>query len=159
MRTLVTLGLLAALGCGGGQHDSQSGTVDNFRCKGRRIEYTVAGGLAGVESGISVICREPVPTLRKWRAAEGTDKAESQGHGMTQAAFDLLWRKVESTGWRNMENCSNPGAAGDDPVYTVDISDDTASVSLSCQGNARELPFPFDRLINELDLEAAGFPE
>ncbi len=159
MRALAILGVAAVLGCGGGQHGSQGGTVDNFRCKGRKMGYTVSGGLAGVESGVSVVCHEPSPMLRKWRAGDGTDKAESQGHAMTQAAFELLWKKIESTGWRNLEDCAAAGAASADPVYMVDIADDNASVSLTCQGDARELPFPFDRLVNELDLEAGGFPE
>jgi hypothetical protein len=74
-------------------------------------------------------------------------------------ALESLWKKIESTGWRYLENCDNPSAADDDPVYTVDVADDKSSVSLSCPGQARSMPFPFDRLINELDLEAAGFPD
>jgi hypothetical protein len=157
----MTMLVVALAGCGGAQDGGGGkGLVQDFKCRGRRIEYTVTGGLAGVESGVTIICREPTPTLKKWRAAEGGgDKGESATHGMTQMAFDGLWKKIESTGWRYLDNCDNPAAADDDPVYTVDVADDKSSVSLSCAGQARSLPFPFDRLVNELDLEAAGFPD
>jgi hypothetical protein len=150
---------LAAAACGGAQQTGGGGQVAGFACKGRRIEYTVAGGLAGVENGVSVICQEPSPMLKKWRAAGGGEQAESNAHSMTQSDFEELWKKIESTGWRNLENCSNPAAGDQDPVYTVDVSDDKSSVSLSCPGQASTMPFPFDRLINELDLAAGGFPE
>src|SRR5262245_55988760 len=153
--------VLAALaaGCGGAQETGGGGQVSDFHCHGRRIEYTVTGGLAGVENGVSVICHEPSPALKKWRAAGGGEQAESNAHSMTQAAFEDLWKRIESTGWRNLENCSNPAADEKDPVYTVDVADDKSSVSLSCPGQASTMPFPFDRLINELDLAAGGFPD
>lgn len=149
--------IVAAPACGGGQHASAgSGEVAGFDCRGRKIEYMVSGGLAGVEAGVSVVCHQSTPTLRKWRGAGEGNQAESKTFELSQADFELLWKKIESTGWRYLDNCDSQGAP-EDPVYTVDVGDSKSSVSLSCQG--QELPFPFNRLVNELDLQAAGFPD
>ncbi len=39
----------------------------------------------------------------------------------------------------------------------LDVGDYAMSVTLNCDG--KSLPFPYDRIVNELDLRAAGFGE
>ncbi|MCP4447052.1 MAG: hypothetical protein GY811_17145 [Myxococcales bacterium] len=53
------------------------------------------------------------------------------------------------------EDCNNTAADSDEPVYVIDVADHSLSNSVNCQG--KTLPFPYDRIVNELNLRAAGF--
>lgn len=154
MRIPLVLVFLGAA-CGPSQPDA-AGPSDlaDFECNDRRAEYMVVGGFVAPEAGVIVRCDGNNPRLTKWRL-DGDDRIEST-HRLSGAQFDTLWKKIDSTGWRHLEDeCNNPAAVDGDPVYTIDIGDHAVDKALLCPG--KELPFPYDRLVNELDLRAAGF--
>ena len=132
-----------------------SAASGSFACEGRQVEYAVAGGFVADEAGVILQCSGGSPRLVQWRL-EGSGERARDTHQLSADEFDTLWRKIESTGWRNLGDCDNPAAADDDPVYMIDIANHSHSISVTCQGKARELPFPYDRIVNELDLKAAG---
>ncbi len=144
--------------CGGQQkHGGTLETVNEFECHDRTVGYMMTGGFVAPETGVTVSCSGDRVKLETWRVTDKQGTRKEAAKEMSQYEFEELWKKIDSAGWHNLEDCDNPDAADDDPVYTIDVSDDTASVSLSCQG--KELPFPYDRLVNELDLKAAGFTQ
>jgi hypothetical protein len=155
--------LLACACSGGGSKGPTTVGVEDFECKGRRAEYTVTGGLMSVgkglvepEAGVTVTCvGEEGPRLEKWRMLNDKGDRQSSSHPFTADQFETFWAKIESSGWRNLSECENPGAPADDPLYAFVIADHQTELSTSCPG--RDLPFPFDRLRNELDLAAAGY--
>ncbi len=148
--------LLLAAACGGaGGSRGKLRTIEEFTCQKRRAEYSATGGFGFVEAGVAISCSGETAKLDTWRVLNDKGNRKDSSFSLSQVEFEDLWKRIESTGWRNLTDCNNPGAADDDPAYTIDISDENTEVSLSCQG--KELPFPFDRLVNELDLKAAGF--
>ena len=150
------LALGVAAGCGGGKAASTGPDVADFECSERKIEYAVVGGFVADEAGIRMDCDGGKPIITRWRL-ESSGERKSEHFDLSGEQFDSTWEKIEATGWRFLdETCDNPGAnKKKDPVYSIDVSDGSTSVSLSCTG--KELPFPYDRLVNELDLRAAGF--
>lgn len=142
--------------CGGAKKTSSGGgDLSQFECNGRTAEYMVAGGFVADEAGVRMACDKGAPEITRWRLDQGGQR-RTESFSLTAEQFDSTWQKIDATGWRFLdEQCSNPAAAKDDPIYSIDIGDHAASVSLACAG--KELPFPYDRLVNELDLRAAGF--
>lgn len=161
MSTRLALVMVVALSsaCGGG---AQSGRTleraDDFDCRDRRVEYMVAGGFVALEAGVSITCKGDEAQLKTWRMTDNQGTTRTKVHALSQVEFNELWAKIESAGWRNLGDCNNPDAADGDPLYVIDIGDVDLNVSLNCQGKG-DLPFPYDRLINELDLKAAGFSQ
>jgi len=128
--------------------------LSSFECNERSAEYMVAGGFTAEEAGISMLCDNENPRIVRWQS-DGGDRLEDS-HPLSGEQFDEVWEKIDSTGWRHLgEDCANTTAQADDPVYVIDVGDYALSNSLNCQG--KELPFPYDRIVNELDLRAAGF--
>lgn len=157
MTRLVGLAVAALCACGGGAKSTGGGDgYTSFKCYERRVTYSVNGGFAGAEVGVSIECAESGSVkLVKWRTDEdGTEDTDT--FPLEQWEFDELWKKIDSTGWRHLdEECDNPDAVDGDPVYQFEIADAMASNAMMCEGT--ELPFPYDRLVNELDLKAAAF--
>lgn len=147
---------LLAGGCGGSQAGARADRgLDDFSCDQRRIEYLVAGGFVADEAGVSVECSNDDPRITKWHLGGGGERVSATNQ-LSADQFEALWSKVDSTGWRHLdEECHNPGAAEGDPVYSIEVVDHSTRRSYTCTG--KELPFPYDRLVNELDLRAAGF--
>ncbi len=153
--------LLAACPSGSGKRATTMVSED-FECHERRAEYSVQGGLMSVgkglqepEAGVIVTCAgERGPRLEKWRLTDKGGQRKTTVHELSPEEFDSFWDKIESTGWRNLSDCENPAAADNDPVYELTISTDQAEFTTTCPG--RELPFPYDRIRNELDLAVAG---
>jgi hypothetical protein len=155
-------GLAAALAlaaCGGGGNRTRAEDLSQFQCNSRRVEYLEAGGFAAAETGVRMECGAADgpgnPRITRWRVEED-GKRKTESFRLSADQFDGTWQKIDATGWRFLDaECSNPGAGKTDPVYQIGVGDHAAEVSLNCRG--RELPFPYDRLVNELDLRAAGF--
>ena len=147
--------LVAIAACGAPEkRRSRPGETTPFECNSRRAEYLVVGGFVAPEAGISMVCDGGGPRIITWRVEPGDDRVE-QTHALSAEQFEATWEQVDSTGWRFLDKeCGNPKRKGE-PIYTIDIGDHASQVSLSCVG--KELPFPYDRLVNELDLRAAGF--
>lgn len=149
---------LLLLSCGGaGKAKTTTVNLDDFECKDRSMSYTVVGGFAADESGVSMQCADTgAPTILKWRL-DGGDRQEKT-FPLSAQQFDDVWAKIDSTGWRHLdEECNNPDATPDDPAYTMKVGDHAMNVDLACAG--KTLPFPFDRIVNELDLRAVGVGE
>ena len=159
MRALTRAALLSGgfllCACGPKSGDkAASRDLSQFECNDRMISYMVAGGFGAEEAGVTVECDNANPRLTKWRSEEG-ERSESV-HYLTADQFDTLWKNIDASGWRHVdEDCKNPDAEDGDPAYLIEVGDHASSVTLSCEG--KTLPFPYDRLVNELDLRAAGF--
>jgi hypothetical protein len=147
--------ITVAAGCGGGPKQTTRSNWAGFECKNRRAEYMVTGGFAGPEAGISVTCDATAgPRIVKYLVDADNRRRES-AHGLGPGEFNALWERLNSTGWHNLGDCENEDASDTDPVYSFDLSDDWTSKSMSCTG--RELPFPWDAIVSELDQKAAEY--
>jgi len=157
MRAMALISVLAAAGClGGGAKQTRAvddDTVENFKCNGRRAEYVLVGGFVAPEMGIKVQCSDDQATLIKWTADDNGQRDE-QSFDITRGDFQEVWRAFEDAGWRNLSDCLNSAAGDTDQVYTFEIADEDSRVSLTCQG--KEQPFPYDRLVNALDIAAGA---
>jgi hypothetical protein len=159
--------VLATGGCGGAKGGGGAAEQYDFDCRNRRMAYIATGHFAGPEVGVVVDCAERGPRIKRWvvmdvQAGEqtGEQAGEQAGrqtnqHSLTAREFDRLWEKFDSTGWRMLGDCDNPAAVEGDPAYKFGIQDHNGSVSLACAG--KTLPFPFDRMLNELDLLVAQY--
>ncbi len=156
MRTLMILALLTTA-CGGKQTTTTRADLENFDCKERRAAYVATGTFAGREVGVVIDCAERGPRVKKWRLLGEGDDRKTIEHSLTPGEFDTLWEKLESTGWRQLEDCDNPDAVEGDPEYKIGIKDHALAVAVTCAG--KELPFPYNRLVNELDLKVAEYGE
>lgn len=149
--------LALAAGCGGGAKNTQTDDddeIEQFKCNGRRGEYLVVGGFVAAELGIRIECEGDHPILTKWTVDDDGERDESE-HVIGRANFNEIWRAFEDAGWRNLADCMNTAAKDDDQVYTFEVRNDDAQVTFVCQG--KQLPFPFDRLVNALDVAAGEF--
>lgn len=154
----VTALLSAALvlplnGCGSSQKSAMDPGAADFKCRDRRIAYIATGHFAGPEVRVIVDCAERGPRISRVVKLDDKGGEQTGEHSLTVAQFNTLWEKVESTGWRNLSDCDNPAAEEGDPAYKFGIKDENGASSLACAG--KELPFPFDRLLNEIDLLVA----
>jgi hypothetical protein len=165
LRRLLALAALAAAApsCGGGSSSRARRSDAGFECLSRRAEYMVVGGLAAPEAGVSLECDRGRPRITRWTSDGGSREVVRSIHPLSPEQFDRAWERIDSTGWRFLARTC-PGSPPPRrrrrggptlPVYTIDVADSGTSVSLSCA--AAELPFPYDRLVNELDLRASGF--
>lgn len=155
MRSLAMV-LVVAAGCattGSGKNAGSDEDTEDFRCLDRRATYVMAGGFVAPEYGLSASCNEG-PRLLKWTVDDQGNREEST-HVLSVADFEELWRNLEDAGWKNLEDCDNPNAKDDDQVYTFEVSDGDKTVGFMCQG--KELPFPYDRIVNAFDLMAGQF--
>ncbi len=153
---LVAMLAAGTLGCGGAKSRTAAGAdLEGFVCNDRRVEYAVVGGFVAAEAGITVDCINDNPKLSRWRVDGDSGERTDITHRLGGGQFEDLWTKIDSSGWRFLEqDCDNPEAADDDPVYSIEIGDHATSVTLTCSG--KELIFPYNRIINELDLLSAG---
>lgn len=146
-------GLLLACGPKAGGSSTQR-DLSQFECNDRMIAYMVAGGFAADEAGVTIECDNENPRLTTWRMDDGNRSEKS--NPLSGEQFDTLWKNVDSTGWRHVDqDCKNPDAKDGDPAYIIEVADHALNVTLNCEGTS--LPFPYDRIVNELDLRAAGF--
>ncbi len=146
-------GLLCACGPGASTAKSKR-DLSQFQCNERQVSYMLAGGFAADETGITMECKGNDPHIVKWRSDDG--KRKSSSFPLSGEQFDEVWDRIDATGWRQLEqDCNNPDAEEGDPSYLIDVSDYALSITINCDG--KTLPFPYDRIVNELDLRAAGF--
>lgn len=143
-------------GCPKGSHAASSARdLSQFECNERQVGYTVVGGFIADEAGIAMQCEGENPQILKWQS-DSTGIRKQKEFPLTAEQFDSVWEKIDATGWRNLgQDCKNPNAQGGDPSYMIDVGDYAMSVTFNCDG--KTLPFPYDRIVNELDLRAVGF--
>lgn len=155
---ILSTSLLTA--CPGGGQQARStlddDEVEEFKCNGRQAHYVVVGGFVAYELGIEIKCEPTMAKLLKWTATEDGERDESE-HIIGRASFDEIWQDFEDVGWRNLSDCLNTNAAEDDEVYSFTVADADSNVTMVCQGKSKDLPFPFDRLVNALDQAAGEF--
>lgn len=156
-RAVLAAAALAPLALACGPKTDSAATkrdLSQFECNERMISYMVAGGFAAEEAGVTVQCDGENPRLITWRVDDGQRSEKS--NPLSGDQFDTLWKNIDSTGWRHVEqDCKNPSAKDGDPAYIIEVGDYALTATLNCDGTS--LPFPYDRIVNELDLRAAGF--
>ena len=134
-------------------HDPDQAANRDFRCNDRAASYVVMGCLAAHEMGVQVDCRDAGPRVVQWKADQDGSRDE-QTQSITVGEFERLWEKIDGTGWLYLKDCE--GTGGDtDPVYNFDVTDWNGHAEFSCQ-NAGELPYPYNQLVDQLDLLAAA---
>jgi hypothetical protein len=157
MRSAAAAGLaicLAAACTAPQKRRSSPGSSQPFECNSRRAEYLVVGGFVAPEAGVSMVCDGTGPRIITWRTQEGEQRVENT-IPLSGEQFEATWDQIDSTGWRFLEKDCGTRKKKGEPIYTIGIGDHASQVDLVCVG--KELPFPYDRLVNELDLRAAGF--
>ncbi len=157
-----TIGLTAALaavaaGCGNPNARMLRDNAE-FRCRERSAAYTVIGSLAGTEVGVQMDCGVAGPRIVRWTVdREGVRDERQASLGVHE--FDRIWERIDGSGWRNLKDCTGSGGA-DDPAYDIAVRDWNHQGSFACV-QAGPLPFPYNTIVDELDLRAAsiGGPE
>ena len=141
----------AATSCAGRQKVADS----DFECKDRRAMYVATGSLVYAEQGISLTCDGNHTHLEQYFVT--TDGKEKRtGADISRYTWETAWGEFDHAGWRMLQDCDNPGAGEKDPIYTFEVSDGDRTVTVMCKGI--EMPFPFDRLRNALDMAASELP-
>ena len=151
-RVAICLSALCLVACGAKQQGTGAEVADDFDCKNRRAAYELTGGFGAHKIGVAIRCDES-PKIIKFRQESPESDRKVETHAIGSAAFDKLWEKLDSTGWRHMSDCDYVGDDSD-PQYVITIGDHAAEVKVGCTG--KKLQFPHDQLVNELDLKAAG---
>jgi len=152
--TVAVIALALAGGCGGAQAQADRDR-QQFECNERVAGYVAHGTLGAEELGVAIDCAERGPRIVRWRIdPEGTRADDARG--LTPGQFDALWRKVDQSGWRDLQDCASP--SDKDPIYTFTFKDATAQNTFECQ--ALDPPFPYHTILDELDLAASqGRPQ
>lgn len=130
----------------------------DFECHDRAAMYTLVGSLAGPEVGVQLDCAVAGPRIVRWTvSAEGVKDERQASLGVHE--FDRIWERIDGSGWRNLHDCT--GSGGDtDPAYAIEVKDWNRDSAFNCV-NAGPLPFPYNTIVDELDLRAGaiGGPE
>jgi hypothetical protein len=145
--------LAAALlcACGATQGERIAREAQSFECRSRIASYAVAHHLGGAELGVQIDCAQAGPRITRWRV-DHTGKRLEDTRGMTPGEFDKIWREVDGTGWPNLRDCANGSTGARDPIYMFDIKDDQNRASFQCQ--SQSVPYPYNALVDPLDLAA-----
>jgi hypothetical protein len=135
-------------GCGGGAREQAQREAVNFDCKQRMASYITAHHMSGDEIGVQLDCAQG-PRITRWKTDKSGHRLED-GHPISPMEFDDLWTQIEGTGWRNMGDCANGSGDKRDPIYQFDIRDESDRKQFTCQ--SREMPYPYNDLVDPLDL-------
>ena len=98
------------------------------------------------------------PAHAWWRdLARAVDDGNRQASddSISTAEFDEFWESIEATGWRNLGDCAETEPKEGEPTYKIGVKDESQAVSMTCTG--RVLPFPYNRLVDSMDLLAAQY--
>jgi hypothetical protein len=150
--------VVLAAGAGCFAHRSTTGPVRDpaFECADRRMEYTATGTIMYAKQGVRLYCDGNVPTAEKWFLDKDGNEQKRSAE-ISAGTFDDAWKEFQAAGWRMLEEkCDNPTAAKKDPDQTFEVTDGDLKRHFQCKGT--ELPFPYDRLRNALDLSAGEIP-
>ena len=147
----LVVGLAASAGCA--NPNAQQRSNAEFRCRDRSAAYTVIGSLAGTEVGVQFDCAVAGPRIMRWMVGRDGAREEQQA-SLRVGEFDRIWERINATGWRNMNDCTGSGGERD-PVYDIEVKDWTHQRVFGCV-HAGPLPFPYNNIVDELDLRAAS---
>jgi len=144
------ISIVVLAGCGGARARAQREAVD-FQCRDRLISYAANHHMGGDEVGVQMDCAEKGPRIKRWRMDREGHRTNDE-HPISPADFDKVWTEVDGTGWPNLHDCGNGTGGDQDPIYTFDIHDDQNKASFTCQ--SRTMPYPYNDLVDPLDVEA-----
>ncbi|HEY5951477.1 MAG TPA: hypothetical protein VIV40_38550 [Kofleriaceae bacterium] len=143
--------ILAALAACGGRQNQADREARQFECRDRSASYMAVKHIAGEELGVLIDCAESGPRIKRWKTEKGGQRVEDE-RAITPVDFDKTWREIDGTGWSLLKDCANGSLEKRDPVYVFDIKDDTNKASFQCQ--TREVPYPYNDIVDALDLMA-----
>jgi hypothetical protein len=146
---LCVLGSIAVAACGGAQSQADR-ERQRFECNDRMAGYVATQTLGAAEMGVAISCDQG-PRLVRWRVTTDGTRAE-ETRNLTPGEFDKLWYKVDASGWRDLKSCAGDGG-DDDPIFKFSFKDWTGDAQFECQ--TRKPPFPYNTILDELDLAAA----
>lgn len=151
--------IAAALGCGGASSGGGPAVYADFDCADRRMGYELTGGFGAHKTGVAATCDQS-PQIVTFRQETPETERVLQTRKISSTEFDELWEKIDSTGWRHLEDCDYL-SMGSDPEFVIVIGDHSAKSSIRCSptgsGESKSLQFPHESIINELDRAARGF--
>jgi hypothetical protein len=153
MRSLLLLTVLS--GCGPRRTSGPIRDPD-FECRDRRMEYVATGTIMYAEQGVRLYCDGNVPTAEKY-FIDKSGQETKESREISAGVFDDTWKEFQAAGWRQLDDCQNPSAGKLEAIQTFDVTDGDVTKSFRCPGT--ELPFPYDRLRNALDMAAAELGE
>lgn len=128
----------------------------DFQCRDRKMEYIATGTIMYAEQGVRLSCENDVPFAEKYFVDKSGQETKQSGE-ISAGVFDDAWTNFQAAGWRFIEDCKNPKAKKGEALQTFEVADGDHQKSFKCPGT--ELPFPYDRLRNALDLAAAELGE
>jgi hypothetical protein len=144
-------GFLFAAGCGASAREQARREAQGFQCRDRSISYTAVRHIAGDELGVQMDCAAAGPRIVRWKMDRTGNRIEDK-KSLTPAEFDRVWREIAGSGWENLKDCTTGTLGKQDPVYSFDVRDDQNQAQFQCQSTT--LPFPYNGLVDPLDLAA-----
>jgi len=142
---------VAGAGCGASAREQARLEAQDFACRDRLVSYTVTRHIAGDELGVQMDCAAAGPRLVRWKSDRSGNRIEDK-RSIPPAEFDRVWREISGTGWENLKDCTTGTLGERDPVYVFDVRDDQSQASFQCQSTT--MPFPYNGLVDPLDLAA-----
>ncbi|MBT8491615.1 MAG: hypothetical protein KJO07_01035 [Deltaproteobacteria bacterium] len=154
---LVVVALALACGPKGGADSVE--IEPGWECNNRRMAYELTGGFGAHITGVAATCDEAGPRVSLIRQETADSERVVKHQSVGSRTYDELWEAIDSTGWRQLTDCDYLGLDSD-PRYVIIIGDHASSTQVKCaaEGSAtnKKLPFPYDNIVNELDLAAGG---
>jgi hypothetical protein len=138
------------LGCGASRQQQARAEQEHFDCKDRLVSYVVSGHMGASELGVQMDCSDG-PRIKRWKV-DKSGRRSDDARTLTPAEFDRVWREIDGTGWPNLKDCRNGSGGKQDPVYVFDVKDDQNKASFQCQ--SQEVPYPYNGLVDPLDVAA-----
>jgi hypothetical protein len=146
---VIVLVVLVVLGACGGNRARIAREMQDFNCRDRLASYVAHS--SGNEYGVQIDCAEAGPRIKRWRSDKQGKHLADERH-MTPHEFDKLWSEIDAVGWPNLHDCTNGSLGKSDPLYQFDVHDDQNKSTFQCQ--TVEVPYPYDDIVNPLDLAA-----
>jgi len=147
---VLALALGGAAGCGGRQKQALA-ERQSFDCKERHVGYTATNHLGGEEVGVQMDCATKGPQIVRWRVLRDGTRFED-ARAMTPGEFDDVWKQIAGSGWEYLGDCTNGTLEDSDPIFVFDVRDDQNAKVFKCQ--SRTMPYPYNTLVDPLDLAA-----
>lgn len=148
MRSLM---LLAVCACGASTRKQASIEAQDFTCKDRHVSYMTSHHMSGDEIGVQMDCSNG-PQIKRWKTSRAGKRVED-AHPLTPGEFDDIWRQIDGVGWVFLRDCTNGTGGKTDPIYMFEVKDDQNQTTFQCQSVT--MPYPYDAIVNPLDLAAA----
>lgn len=143
--------VLVASACGGAQKREAQEEAESFDCKDRVVSYIATGHISAEELGVQMDCAQAGPRIKRWKVDKQGNRLED-ARSLPPSEFEAVWREIDGTGWPNLQDCASSGEKTD-PTFVFDIKDNQNQASFQCQ--ARAMPYPYNGIVDPLDVAAA----